>query len=267
MNATFLRAAVGACVALAALPVSAAPDVLFWAPGYPGDTEQAQETMDRFAGAVSKAVGEPALSAVYHSDVDGGIAALASGNVRVAIVSAPAYFEYRERFGLEPLVQAEPLSGVLERWALVAGKDRVSTPAGLSGWTVVSQAGFSPGFVNRALAGWGPLPRDAAVEFSGRARGSLRKAAQGEPIAVLLDGAQADALDALRYAPDLEIVHRSAPMPSNVVCVVGGALPEASRAAWVRALTRLASREAALLEEMRLRGFSALDAKALAVLQ
>ena len=237
--------------------------VLFWAPGYPGDTEQAQDTMDRFAVTLSRAVGkkDTDISVVYHSDPEGGLAEFNGGAVDVAMVSAPVYFEYGKRFALHPVMQAVRVEPTTGRWTLVAGRDKIDGIGALSGWTLGSHAGFSTEFVHQVLADYGTLPTDTTILFQTRVRSALRSASKGEPIAVLLDGTQAAALDSLSFVDQLEVLHRSEPWPSNVVCFVGDRVDESARKRWVDALRSLADTEEGkvILEEMRLKGFESID--------
>jgi ABC-type phosphate/phosphonate transport system substrate-binding protein len=254
---------------LLAFPAFADSHVLFWAPGYPGDTEQAQETMDRFAATLSNALGEGEgeISVVYHSDPAGGLAEWEAGAVDIAMVSAPVYFEYGERFALTPVMQAVRIEPTTGRWTLVAGIDKVDGPDALSGWTVGSHAGFSPPFVRQVLAEFGELPGDTTITFQTRVRSTLRRAAKGEPVAVLLDGTQAAALDSLSFVDQLEVVYRSEPMPSNVVCFVGDRFDDDRRERWQKALRSLADTVdgRSILEEMRLKGFEPLGADRLMI--
>jgi hypothetical protein len=213
---------------LLALPAAAADAhrIVVWAPGYPGNTEQAQETMDDFAATVSAAAKwKGALSAVYHQTIDEGVAALTDGATVLALVPAPVLHRYGDELGLEPLLQVVPETGSVEVWSLVAKRGRVSSPASLHGFQLVGVAGYAPEFVRGpALGAWGELPASTQIDFTSRVRSALRRAAAGEDIAVLADSAQAGALGALPFATDLEIVARSSELPSSYVCSVKGRL-------------------------------------------
>jgi len=93
----------------------------------------------------------------------------------------------------------------------------------------------------------------------------LRKAAKGEPVAVLLDGAQAEALASLPFAADLEMVARSAPVPTSLVATVGTRLPAARWALLERAFLSAAGDPggAAALAGVRMVRFAPVDAAAL----
>jgi len=194
------------------------------APGYPGSTEQARPTMDGFAAAVALRAGweAGALAAVYHEQEDAGLAALAEPRAALALVPLPFFLKHRKTLDLDPLLEVIPVSGENEVWSLVARKGAVRGPEDLAGWELTGIPGYAPGFVRRvALDSWTGLPEDVRIRSSSRVLSDLRRAVQGEPVAVLLDGAQAAALGALPFASDLEVVARSAGLPGSLLCNVG----------------------------------------------
>ncbi len=214
------------------------------APGYPGSTAEAQPAMDGYATAVAAAAGWDAteLGAEYFETEEAGVARFAESDVVLGLVTLPFFLEHRKELGLQPEALAVPTGRKpLESWSLVAGKGAVNGPADLDGWELVSLAGHSEAFVRGpALGDWGELPPTLKITFSGAVLSSLRKAAKGEKIVVLLDAEQADALDRLPFAGDLEVVHRSPPLPVSVVCSVGGRLSRERARAIVETLIRLA---------------------------
>jgi hypothetical protein len=131
---------------------------------------------------------------------------------------------------------------------------------------VISLAGYAPRFVRGpALGDWGEVPEGTSVTFSGAVLSALRRAAAGEPVAVLLDGPQAAALSSLPFAAKLEVVHRSAPLPVSVLCRVGARLPVKRVRELVEALTTLGDSPsgAEALAGLRLSGFVPVDQPAL----
>ncbi|TMA23347.1 MAG: phosphate/phosphite/phosphonate ABC transporter substrate-binding protein [Deltaproteobacteria bacterium] len=140
----------------------------------------------------------------------------------------------------------------------MAGKDH---PRGLEGYALQSTAGFSPRFVHAMSA---PL-KDAKVIDSPAVLSGLRRAANGERLAVLLDGPQAQALSTLPFAQGLAPLSTSAPVPVALVATVGKRLDERKWKAVQTALLSLAgdasAREA--LDGVRMTAFVALDRAAL----
>jgi len=256
---------------LAALALGAGP-VAFVAiaPGYPGTTAEAQASMDAFAAALRAQAGWPAgsLVAAYYEKDGPGLERLQKGDAALAMVALPLFLQQADAFKLEArLVAAQKGAGPNEVWALVARKGRVGSPAALAGWQVNSIAGYAPAFVRGpALGGWGPVPASTKVVQTTQVLSSLRKAAAGENIAVLLDGTQAAALSTLPFAADLEVVARSSPLPGGVLVTVGKRLSPDRWKALDGALRTLGETPAGLaaLEAIRLQGFVPLDPTTLA---
>jgi len=239
------------------------------APGYPGSTAEAQPAMDGLATAVAAAAGWDAtkLGAEYFENEETGIARFADPDVVLSLVTLPFFLEHRTELDLQPEALAVPTGRkALESWSLVAGRGAVTGPADLDGWQLVSLAGHSEAFVRGpALGDWGELPPTLNITFSGAVLSSLRKAAKGEKIVVLLDAEQAESLDRLPFAGDLEIVHRSPPLPVSVVCSVGDRLSPEKKREIVDALIGLSERPEAseALAGVRIDRFAPVDTAAL----
>jgi len=204
--------------------------LVFCAPGYPGGAADAQPLLNQFAIAAAADAGWPpgSLVAVYDPTEAGGLAKLGDPAAALAFVPYPFYVEHAQKLHLMPLVQADMTDlGVQQRWSLVAKAGRVTSPASLAGYSVLSTAGYAPDFVRRnALAGW-PLPADVKIESTGQILSALRRAAGGESVAVLLDQTQAAALPSLPFAADLQVVTQSAQLPVALIAVVDSRVPAA----------------------------------------
>jgi hypothetical protein len=239
------------------------------APGYPGSTAEAQPAMDGFAAAVAAAAGWDAaeLGAEYFESEETGIARFGDPDVVLGLVTLPFFLEHRTELDLQPQALAVPAGRkALESWSLVAGKGAVAGPADLDGWQLISLAGHSEAFVRGpALGDWGELPPTLKITFSGAVLSSLRKAAKGEKIVLLLDDEQTEALARLPFANDLEIVHTSPPLPVSVVCSVGGRPGSEKTAEIVAALIGLSRRPEAseALAGVRIDRFEPVDKAAL----
>ena len=161
--------------------------LVFCAPGYPGAAGDAQPLMDQFASAAAAASGWPAgsLAAVYDPTEDGSLAKLRAPDAVLAFVPYAFYVEHAAALHLTPLVQGEVSEvGSQERWTLVAKAGRVTGPASMAGFTLLSAAGYAPDFVrNTALKGWA-LPPDVKIQPTGQVLSALRRVAAGEPVAV-----------------------------------------------------------------------------------
>ncbi len=239
-----------------------AETVVVWAPGYPGTAEQATRAMDDLADALAEASGgrwSPTL--IYEPSLDRGQHLLEDPDTVGAIVPAAVLAAFGEDRSLEPVLRIVPAGDVEEIWSLVARAGSVTGPRSLDGWEIHGLAGVAPAFVRGpVLGGWGELPPTTEIVFTSRVRSALRRAAAGENVAVLLDRAQTEALAALPFASELEVVARSPEMPSSFFCNVRGAL-SAERLDTVRsALLRLGElatgREA--MSAMRIARFAAI---------
>ncbi len=247
-------------------PVAATENTLVvCAPGFPGSTAEAQPAMDGLAAALAGAAGWKAgeLGAVYFEDEAAGTEGMGQEGAALALVTLPFFLVHRDELALQPLAQAVPAEGTTnELWTLVAGAGRVRGPEDLAGWEIVSLAGHAPSFVRGVVFdGWGACPEGLGIVFSNRVLTALRRAAKGEDVAVLLDGQQAEALDRLPFADDLEVVRATEPMPTSLLCSVGDRLPPERVQGFVDAALGLADDDA--LAEVRLDGFVPLDTAAL----
>jgi hypothetical protein len=247
-------------LALGAGPVGT---VVVCAPGYPGNTEQAQPTMDEFAAALARAAGWPegSLRAEYSERADAGVERIRSGDAVLALVTLPFYLEFGSDLELRPHLQAVRERGAVESWSLVVQEGTVRSPGDLSGWEVTGVPGYSPRYVRGpVLGGWGDLPGDVEVTSTSRALSALRRASRGEKVAVLLDDVQAAALASLPFGGSLEIVARSGPLPASVLCTVGDGLVSGN-GELLEALAGLHRTEygAVAMEAMELRRFEMLD--------
>jgi len=233
--------------------------LVFCAPGYPGAPGDAQPLLDQFASAAVTAAGWPAgsLAAVYDPTEEGGLAKLKTADAVLAFVPYPFFVEHAAQLHLTPLVQADVADvGPQQRWTLVAKSGRVTGPASMAGFTLLSVAGYAPDFVRHsALESWA-LPPDVKIEATGQILSVLRRVAAGEPVAALLDQTQAAALPSLPFAAELKAVMQSAELPVAVIAVVDSRLPAARARALQTALLKMGHGTSAdSLGPLRLHGF------------
>jgi hypothetical protein len=234
--------------------------LVFCAPGYPGAEGDAQPLVEQFASAAAAAAGWPAgsLAAVYDPTEEGGLAKLNQADAVLAFVPYPFFVKHAAQLHLMPLVQADMADiGPQQRWTLVAKSGRVSGPASMTGYTILSVAGYSPDFVRHsALENWA-LPADVKIEATGQILSALRRVAAGEPVAALLDQTQAAALPSLPFAPELKAAMQSAELPVAIIAVVGSRLAASRARALQAGLLKMGHTpgSAASLEPLRLRGF------------
>jgi phosphonate ABC transporter substrate-binding protein len=238
-------AAIGSALALAAVtghaaPAPAAHTLMVCAPGSPGSTDDARTRMDAFAAAVSARAGTR-IAASYEPAEDACVTQL--GSTALGLVSLPFFLAHEHELGLVPRLQVVAHGRpALERWTLVGPRGRVSGPAALAGYTIVSSAAYAPAFIRGVvLGGFGALPANVKLEQSSAVLSALRRAANGEPVAVVLDGTQQAALASLPFASRLEVIAQSPPVPAGVVVTVDARIPAGTWSAIERALVQLSS--------------------------
>src|ERR1022692_4151578 len=167
-------------MAMSTLLMAAVATLIFCAPGYPGGAGDAQPFVDQFATAAAATAGWPAgsLAAVYDPTEQGGLAKLGSADAVIAFVPYPFFVEHAAQLHLTPLVQADVADvGPQQRWTLVAKSGRVTGPASMAGYTILSVAGYAPDFVRHsALESWA-LPPDVKIEATGQILSALRRVA------------------------------------------------------------------------------------------
>jgi len=241
----------------------AAATLVVCAPGYPGTSAEAQPAMDALARALAAEAKLPAssLSAVYEESEASGMRRLARPDAALLLATLPFHLAHEQELGLLARLSAVPREGeALERWTLVAAKEH---PRSLDGYAVHSIAGYSPAFVRAAAPS---LPRNVRITAVTTVLSSLRSAASGEKVAVLLDGAQAAALDKLPFASSLAVVERSQPMPVAIVSTVRKRIDERRWKALQPAFQRLDKNPdaAEALQGVRMSAFVPLDQAALA---
>jgi hypothetical protein len=239
------------------------------APGYPGSTAEAQSAMDGFAATVAIGAGwKPGeLRAVYFEAEKPGVDRLAAPDAAVALAALPFWLQHRAALKLTPQLQAVEEGGeAAEAWTLVAQAGAVAGPPSLAGFELVTIGGYAPRFVRGpALGPWGDLPPDVRIVSSNNVLSAMRRASQGNKVAVLLDRPSAAAVPTLPFATKLQVVTRSAPLPVAVLSTVGDRVPAAKLKALLKGLTSLETTPAGrlALAGVRLRRFVAADQAAL----
>jgi len=215
-------------LAIAAAAVAAPPakqTIAVCSPGAVGTQADAQPALDQFATAIGAKAGV-AMAAIFDETEAGGVARL-KGDAGIALVSLPFFLAHEKELGLharlDVVQQGRP---DLDKWTLVAKKGRVTNATALGDMTIYGNVAFAPAFVRGAILGsWGKVPTSTKLVQSSTVLSSLRKAANGDPIAVVLDGAQQASLASLPYASQLEVVATSPAMPAGVIATIDAKVP------------------------------------------
>jgi hypothetical protein len=239
--------------------LAAMATLVFCAPGYPGGSGDAQPFVDQFAKAAAASAGwkSDSLGAIYDPSEQGGLTKLGDKDSVLAFVPYAFYVQHAARLHLAPLAQADVVGvGTQERWTLV-GKagGTVTNAASMTGYTILSVAGYAPDFVKHsALSTW-VLPADVKIESTGQLLSALRRVASGDPVVALLDQTQTAALATLPFAAQIKTLTQSAPLPVAIIAVIDARLPEARAKAFQTALIKMNSANAEMLASLRLKGF------------
>jgi ABC-type phosphate/phosphonate transport system substrate-binding protein len=125
----------------------------------------------------------------------------------------------------------------------------------MAGYTILSGAGYAPDFVRHdALEAW-TLPQDVKIEATGQILSALRRAAGGEPVAVLLDQTQTAALSSLPFANELKVLVQSPALPVALIAMVASRVTAARARTLQTALIKMGEADAGSLQPLRLHGF------------
>jgi hypothetical protein len=270
MNISFTRhvaapVLTAAVIAAGALAASAAQQtIVVCAPGSPGTTDEAQPAMNAFAAAAGAKAGV-ALAAIYEPTEQGGVARLKDAGL--GIVSLPLFLAHEHELGLHArLVAVEKGRPALEQWSLIAQKGRIKDAESLAGFTIISNAAFAPAFIKGPVLGsFGALPASVKLVQSVAVLSALRKAANGEAVAVIADGPQTDALAKLPFGSKLDVVAHSAALPAGLVVTAGDHVPAKTWSSIETALLALGSDKSATtaLDGIQTSAFIPVDEKAL----
>ena len=239
--------------------------IVVCSPGSPGSTEDAKAAMDAFASAVSAKAGVP-LAVIYDPSEDAGAGRLKESGI--GIVSLPFFLKHEKDLALHARLEVvQKGRPALDRWALAAQKGRVKRADALAGFTITSNAAFAPGFVRGAVAAeLGAVPANVQLMQSTAVLSALRRAADGEASAVLLDGPQTAALASLPFAAKLEVVARSPEMPVALVVTIDARVPDKTWSGLAGAFLGLASdpNAATALDGVHISKFGPVEDKPLA---
>lgn len=234
-------------------------------PGSPGTSDDARARMDAFAAAASTR-GGGRIAAIYEPAEDACVERL--GSAALGLVALPFFLAHERELGLVPRLQVVAAGRpALEHWALVGPRGRISRPGALAGYTIVSSAAYAPAFIRGVVVGgFGAIPADVKLEQSTAVLSALRRAASGEPVAVVLDGTQLAQLGSLPFASRLQVIAQSPAMPAGLVVTVDARVPAGTWSGIERALIGLSSDRAAtpVLGAIEVARFEPVDSGALA---
>ncbi len=243
-----------------AAEASATTKVLLCFPGGPGSTADAQPIVDRFLAKVSTLAGWSGAAGAYHNHLGKCATQFAADKPSVVIVPLHLYLAKRAAWNLSPVstLQNKETSG---QYHLVAKKG--ATLDSLKGQKLVTGLKADPAFFSK-VAFAGKVDFASHFEFSPQrsALRAIKNVAKGKAAAVLLDDVQQRSLEGLPMAKELATLISGEKLPGAIVATVG-----AMDGKLHGALAGVCKSDAALCKEMRITGFSTVDAKQLTNLE
>jgi len=248
----------------APMAVSGPKDIAMHLTRLGGNSVLAQPYVDEFLRYIESAAGwaPGTMAGTFHVSKKGAIAYVARARPGIGIMEPPLYFEYRQAWQLEIILQAESNDLVADRLHVVVQDPAVKELADLKGrrlWTTLADY---PRYLSRVVLG-GQV--DAAAHFALKpvhqaltgARGVLR----GDCDAAILDDDQFAKAREMEGGKNLRAIYDSPALPPLPVVVFGTALTVAERQALVKALIGMGgnSEGAAICRRMHIGRFSELN--------
>jgi len=214
---------------MSALMSAAVATLVFCAPGYPGGAGDAQPYVDQFAKATASSSGwsgHPCGRVRSHR-----ARRLAKLNDKDSVLAFVPYAFFVQHGAALHLARWRSRCGrCRHRGALDAGGKAggsVTDAKSLSGYTILSVAGYAPEFVKHsALAAW-TLPSDVKIEATGQILSALRRVASVNRWWRCSIKTQAASLATLPFAAQLKSLVQSPPLPVALIAVVDSRVPAA----------------------------------------
>jgi ABC-type phosphate/phosphonate transport system substrate-binding protein len=251
--ATFL------CIALAS-PALAETKLLICYPGAPGDTKQAQPTMNALAEELTKRWGiADATTAVYVNDLDEGKKILDEQKPSFGILSLSTWVAWKKSgVPMKLIATGTRAKKPTQRYHVVVPKSGSAKSLGdLKGKKVPSNHAADERFVREVIFDGAPETKDVTFEQKPLlVLRSLRKCAKGEVDAVLIDDDQLAFLNNPEAGmgavmADLRVLWSSKELPLAAVVAFGDTSSERTEA-MKKALFALPK---AMLDEIQSTGF------------
>jgi hypothetical protein len=185
--------------------------------------EQAGSSVQALAGYISQqmTVSTNLFQARIFNDPAKAIGYITSQKAAVGIVTPGFYLTYVKALGMEPILETKRIGVAEERYVLVARKDAVTQLADLAGKTIGTQLAAEQRFVGGVLLQdkLGQEIRLQTLDDVEAAVFGLLEKAKDSPNAILMEESTWVSL----FQPDqevsaaLQVVHRSEPVPGNLV--------------------------------------------------
>jgi hypothetical protein len=229
-----------------------------------GNSVLAQPYVDRFLRYIESAAAWTPLSMTgsFQISQSKAIAYIAKAKPGIGILEPPLYFEYRQAWQLQPILQAESKDLVSDRLHVVVKDPAIKGLADLKGkrlWTTLAE---HPKYLSRVVLN-GQV--DAAGHFVLRqvdqAMKGARSVLRGDCDAAILDDEQFTKAREIEGGKNLRMIYDSPAQPPLPVVVFGTALSAAERAALVKVLLEMcgSSKGGAICKKMHIGRFTPLN--------
>lgn len=242
-----MRSIAFAAIVALLLPAAVAADeprrsMLVCYPGGPVKARQARPAMEKMLRALERVGGWPpgALTHTFEGDLGACRASLAEHRPPLVIGTVGLYLRHREAHHLVPVVRPKVRGRTEQVYAVVAKSGGPTGLAELMGRKIGGTPLAEVEFIRRVVFDGRLDPeRDAAIVPGRRALRALRQLSAGGLDAVVLDGAQREAMGALPFAGELRTIFESDPIPLIGLAVDTKQIDDAERARISKAMTGL----------------------------
>jgi ABC-type phosphate/phosphonate transport system substrate-binding protein len=227
-------------------------------PGQPGNAEEAQPVMNALAEYLSGQLGGVPMKGTYFNRTEEALAALEAGTPAWGIVSLGFFIEQGGRFDMHPIASSRPGGKSHERWYLMVAKGDAKSWQQVKG-VVLGTMLYQPDSASRLMFAAETDKLPFSLEGTSSPLRALREVARGKKAGVILDQAQYQALQVLPLFQELEVIHRSEPLPTAPVVSFGKPDERAGKLAEV--LQQMSEDPAAanLLQLLQTKGFGPVD--------
>ncbi len=253
---------------LSALAVQAGPrDVAIHVTRLGGDRGSAQPYVDRLLRRLETLAGWPANASTgaFVASKKEALAFIGQAKPGFGMLEPGVYLEQRKALELTPLAQVESSELVSPRVHVVVKDPALKTLADLKGKRLWTTLGDSPRYLGAVVLEGKLDLAGVQLKAIGQALKGVRGVLRGDCDATTLDDDQLAKAREMTGGADLRVLATSPDLPAIPVVAFGKALPEADRAALVKALLALCdgAEGAAICKEMHIGRFVPVDAAAL----
>jgi len=214
-------------------------DVAIYLTRLGGNSVLAQPYVDRFLRYVESAAAwtPSSMTGSFQVGRSKAISYITQAKPGIGIMEPPLYFEYRQAWQLQLILQAESEDLVSKRLHVVVKDPAFKGLADLKGKRLWTSLAEHPKYLSRiVLDGQVDAARHFLLRQVDQAMKGARSVLRGDCDATILDDEQFARAREIEGGKNLRIIHDSPALPALPVVVFGSALSAADRAALVRVL-------------------------------